>query len=258
MLYQNGMSLAKIENKYGYSRTVVRRIFHEHNWEIRNRYDAIYNKYSYNHHYFDNIDNPNKAYFIGFLYADGYNSGSGFSVELQYRDKAVLYGFKNLLDYNGDIKFYERSVSPNNKSDTCKININGRYVSKKLSELGCVKNKSLILDFPDWITEELFPFFLKGYIDGDGWVQKYRIGLMSTDKFCNGVKDYLKSHYNIESKVYNMKKHYNEHTKTLDITNRKNIIPLVELMFSEATIEIPRKKEKYIEYGFLQNNLLSA
>lgn len=257
-MYEQGISLKKIGEEFKYSVYVIKHRFEEHGWKIRSKFDPIYNTYKYDYHYFDNIDTPNKAYLIGLLYADGYNNERGFSIELQDRDIEVLYGIKNLLGYSGEIKKYHRSIEKNNKSDTCKLSINSCYMSEKLTQLGCVRKKSLILDFPDWITEDLFPFFLKGYIDGDGWIQKYRIGFMSTDKFCDGVQTFLLDYYGIESKIYSNKGHYNEHTKTFDITNRKNIIPLVEMMFSEPTIGIPRKTNRYIEYGFLKNNSLSA
>lgn len=257
-MYQNGNSVKKICDKYGYSTTVIDRVFKEHGWKKRGKHAPEYCKYQYNRNFFDNIDTPNKAYCLGLLYADGSNLGNCFSIELQDTDCQVLFDFKDLLEYDGDVRFYNRSVKPNITHDTYVLRINSTYMASQLTKLGCVQNKSLILDFPNWITEDIFPFFLKGYIDGDGWVQKYRIGFMSTDKFCNGVKNYLYNHYNINSRIYDMKKHYNEHTKTMDITHRKNIIPLVELMFSKPTIGIPRKINKYIEYGFLNNNSLSA
>lgn len=75
---------------------------------------------------------------------------------------------------------------------------------------------------------------------------------MSTDKFCYGIQDYLKS-INIESHVYDAKRNYSEHTKIFQISSRLNTIPLVEIMFSSGNLYLNRKYEKYIKYGFLNS-----
>ena len=133
-------------------------------------------------------------------------------------------------------------------------------MSDRLNDLGMIPNKSLVLDFPLWITEELFPFMLKGYIDGDGTVDAHYITFVSSDKFCYGVQKYLFEHYNIESHIRNMNNN-NEHTKIVSISHRNNLIALTKLMFAQPTLGLKRKVEKYYKYGFLNdntNNSLSA
>jgi hypothetical protein len=39
-----------------------------------------------------------------------------------------------------------------------------------LTRLGAVKNKSLILEFPQFITPKLLSHFIRGYFDGDGCI----------------------------------------------------------------------------------------
>jgi intein-encoded DNA endonuclease-like protein len=39
-----------------------------------------------------------------------------------------------------------------------------------LEKWGCVENKTFKLNFPDFISEELIPHFIRGYFDGDGSV----------------------------------------------------------------------------------------
>ena len=260
-MYQKGNSLRIIQEKFGVSQTVLNRIFKENNWKLRKKTDHM-TLYSVNEHVFDQIDTPDKAYCMGLFYADGCNhiKEGNISIELQSRDRAVLEGINRITNNTRPIKTYPGGKNLR-KQDTCVLVIHSFYLSNRMNELGFIPRKSLSLDFPNWITKELFPFFLKGYIDGDGWVQKYVIGFMSSDKFCYGVQKYLIDNYGIDSKVMDMKRHYSEHTKTLYICNRKNLYPLTELMFSKETIGIPRKIQRYIEYGFLKeniNNSLSA
>lgn len=259
VMYNNGFSLRQIQEKYCVSQTVLDRIFKENKWEKRTQTEH-FKKYSVDEHIFDVVDTPNKAYCLGLLYADGCNclKKKEITIELQARDKVVLEEI-NALTKNTRPLAIIKAGKYHRKQDTYKLLIRSSYMCEQLNKLGCTPRKSLTLDFPTWITNELFPFFLKGYIDGDGWIQKYLIGFMSSDKFCYGAQRYLLDNYKIKSTVMDMKRHYNEHTKTLYICNKKNIYPLTKLMFSENTFGIPRKIDKYREYGFLQdiNNSLT-
>ena len=60
-------------------------------------------KYNVNDNYFDVIDNQNKAYILGFLYADGCNYKNGyFKIDLQEEDKNMLEVFKKELNFEGN------------------------------------------------------------------------------------------------------------------------------------------------------------
>lgn len=255
MYFSQKVSLTKIGELFGTTQTTVGKCIRDNGGAIRNRTDQ-FKRYTFNNHYFDSIDTPNKAYCLGLFYADGCNhlKDGDISIELQSGDVKVLEGIKNDMEMTYPIKFYSSEGKKNRTKDTCKLRFHDYHTSEQLKELGMIPNKSLLLEFPNWISKDLFPFMLRGYIDGDGWVQQYRIGWMSTSMFCEGVKSFLWENYNIDSHIMDMKRHYNSVTKTMYICNRKNIHPLVSMMFKSCDICIPRKKEKYIEYGFLNIN----
>lgn len=55
-------------------------------------------KYTFNENIFSIIDNEEKAYWLGFLYADGYLTDQGlFGCALQEKDKAHLNKFLTFL-----------------------------------------------------------------------------------------------------------------------------------------------------------------
>ena len=64
------------------------------------------NKYNFNTHFLDEIDSEEKAYFVGFLYADGnnYEKTKTVKLEIQERDRAILERFLKILDSNHPIK----------------------------------------------------------------------------------------------------------------------------------------------------------
>ena len=251
-LYYNKLKpISYLRKKYGYSQTVYERIFKENGWKFRPQ-DFKFSKYSVDETYFDVIDTPDKAYILGLLYADGCNHPETklITLELQIDDYELLQQINNAFHNTRPIMITDCTKSKNRKKDTATIKLFSEHLSKRAIELNLVPRKSLILDFPYWMDKELIPYMLRGYIDGDGWIQKHRIGFMSTDKFCEGVKEYFDS-MGLECHIRDLKRHYNAHTKTFDITNRNNIIPLTNMMFSDGNIFMKRKVDKYIQYGFL-------
>lgn len=59
----------QISKSFNVSRTVIKRVLTENNIKFRNRT----NKYKTNNSIFNNIDSAEKAYWLGFLAADGCN-----------------------------------------------------------------------------------------------------------------------------------------------------------------------------------------
>ncbi|WP_077212988.1 LAGLIDADG family homing endonuclease [Bacillus dakarensis] len=61
------------------------------------------------------------------------------------------------------------SIRPTRLTPT--LIINSKVIKNDLENLGIVANKSLTVAFPP-VPEEYLPSFIRGVIDGDGWVQR--------------------------------------------------------------------------------------
>lgn len=266
-LHNDGLSYKEISNIVGFcSETKVYEILRD--LGVLNSFSPImiksmidsYNssqgnrKYYFDEHIFDDINTPDKAYCLGLFMADGCNhyETSAFSIELQERDKGVLEGIKLMFQSDYPLYFRDKDKSNNLNQNTYNLRLHSKYFCQRLYDLGVIPRKSLELKFPKWMSDVLIPYLIKGYIDGDGWVQKNNISFMSTYDFCYGVQQYLSS-INIKSVIVDQNEHYNENTKVLRITGRNNMIPLAEIMFSHGNLCIERKYQKYIEYGYLNN-----
>ena len=214
-----------------------------------------YRKYYFDEHMFDVINTPDKAYCVGLFMADGCNQMDNgcFSIELQARDVDILKKITQMFQSDYPLYFRDSSKYEYMAQDTYKIRWHSKYFCEKLNDLGIVPNKSLILEFPTWLDRYLIPYLIKGYIDGDGWINTNQIGFMSTQNFCIGVQQYLNS-IGITSYIMDMKRHYKNETKELIISNRNNIWSLARIMFSHGNLYINRKYQKYIDYGFIDVN----
>ena len=125
-------------------------------------------KYSLNEHYFNIIDTEDKAYFLGLLYADGYNNEKEniITLSLQEDDIGILKTFNNFLSSNRPI--LSIISKKKNRKILSKLSIRNKNISTNLSYLGCKQKKSFILTFPttDKLPESLIKHFIRGYFDG--------------------------------------------------------------------------------------------
>lgn len=121
-----------------------------------------------NEHYFDVIDTYDKAYWLGFLFADGCNTGKDIVIGLKDTDISVLEQFKLDIESNVVIKHldvFNKSVQKIIHSE--RLCVSSPIMCNALRELGMVKCKSKILKFPN-IETKFLSSFIRGVFDGDG------------------------------------------------------------------------------------------
>lgn len=246
-LYEEGWTQKKISQKYNVDETEIAFLFKKKGYEMRDQSHAK-RKYTLNENYFDEIDNQNKAYILGFLYADGCNftSGSRISISIQERDRHILEDFQKELETDTPITFHARS---NPKwQDVVNFIICNKHMSESLEKIGMVANKSLILEFPN-LRDDLIPHFIRGYFDGDGHVSdkpgRYVATIVSTNNFCLRVQQIL-DEQGIYCKIYNT---YNKETSTRDlrITRKLDVISFLDYIYNDANLFLKRKHDVYIK-----------
>lgn len=203
-LYNNGMSLRQMETKLHKTRKVLSRILKENEIHIRMT-DETSRKYTFNENYFEKIDNEHKAYWLGFMYADGFietkrnNGNQKFGITLSKEDKSHLEKFKQDLNATYEIKDYQGSGF-NKENWFSRLLITSQKTVDDLKKLGCVEQKTKILKFPteDQVPREYQLAFIRGYLDGDGTIykdntnDKYMFGMIGTQDVVTKIHDILK------------------------------------------------------------------
>lgn len=178
-MYLNGISITEISEKMKICKSTIYNAlkikgvecFHEINGDKF----KTFRKYHINENYFNEIDSEDKAYFLGLLYSDGCNNGSGFYITLQDRDIDILKKFKDQLEFSGDLKTI---ISKNKRWKNYKsLNVSSKKMADVLENIGCNKNKTILGKFPT-IPVELMNHFIRGIFDGDGsiWISKGQLG----------------------------------------------------------------------------------
>ena len=129
-------------------------------------------KYNLNENFFD-VLNEKSAYWLGFLYADGFvRMKDGKSGELKLKlkdtDKSHIEKFLKDINCNKPIK-----CGIDNKSKFCSVTVYSNLLVNKLFDLGCVNNKTQKIRLPN-LEDGLMNHFIRGYFDGDGSIFKVK------------------------------------------------------------------------------------
>lgn len=207
-------------------------------------------KLKFNEKYFDIIDTEQKAYWLGFLFADGSQNGQAFQMALKIDDKHHLEKFKIALEAEQIVK--EVKNENHKKKIAALLQISSQYFCKSLEKIGCVKNKTLIVKYPI-IPDHLHKHFIRGVFDGDGTVGFYDrkhnyLGwsIYSASKdFCYEIYKIIKLKnikVNFRKRIYKDGRYpgYN-----VAIGSQKAIKDIYHYLYDDATVFLERKKEKF-------------
>lgn len=199
-----------------------------------------------NHDYFKIIDDEHKAYWLGFLYADGYNNEKLYQVEMTLKDedKYILEELKKDCQSVYDIKYKE--VSLNGKIFPCnRLTLYSKEISQDLKKLGCMQKKSLIIKFPTkkQVPDNLIHHFMRGYFDGNGSIFDNKFMLNSTKDFLDKYIEKLRNNTNISKAGYfsmDGQGHRWSHA------SKKDLNEIFNYLYKDATIYLHRKYNKFV------------
>jgi hypothetical protein len=210
-------------------------------------------KYPLDESYFDTIDTEEKAYFLGFLYADGYNNinRKDVTIKLAESDKEILEKLQNLIQPGRPLIFINRQAERNQgkKNQDCYVlTFHSEHLSKRLEELGVIHNKTYDLQFPteEQIPKHLLNHFIRGFSDGDGYISKDACLMVATVDFCRQLGKYLKTEYELTIYIGNPKGSKNSINR-ISISGAIQSIKFQDLIYKNATIYLQRKFDKYKE-----------
>ena len=249
-LYNSGISQDVLSREYHVSKKILRRFLVDNEISIRD-HSHKKRKYTLNENYFDKIDTPNKAYILGLLFADGCNSGNKthtVSIALQERDTKILTLINKELESNRPIATRMLHEKNPNWQNSCLLSITNKHMSDTLDSLGMMQNKSLILQFPEYLEKDLVRHFIRGYFDGDGCIQwgvSNFITLASTKEFCESVNKICEEELGIRGSIlftYNKE----SNTRILDICGKVKVYKFLDFIYHDAELYIKRKYEKYL------------
>jgi hypothetical protein len=235
--------------------------------------------YSFNEKYFDVIDNEHKAYWMGFLWCDGYiGKREGIRSDGRYRieynlkfslmesDRGHLEKFNKDINGTYPIHIYKCStgyLKEGEKTNECRLFITNLYFGELLQEkYGIIANRFDCSKVINLIPENLKKHFIRGILDADGSFCHYNTidKGVDRDKFSITFSTYENILEFIESYFYKIgitnTEYYKKHTrhsgedgccKALCFSGRQQLFKVLSYLYDGATIYLDRKYEKYLK-----------
>lgn len=255
--YRNKDFLIGMVNKYGTLSEVARQLNVDEstisNWSV---HYGIKPKPRRNlkldENYFEKINDEHKAYWLGYLMADGSMNKecTKITLNISTNDEHILLILKNDTSSDSTIK-----RSENNGFSYSRLTLDSMLMCKNLIYHGIVPKKSGKEILPDTIPKNLIRHFIRGYMDGDGSVVTYDKGNsairldfagMSYNIFYS-IHEHLLEQKIIDSQI-SIYKENNSRCKHLNYCC-KNALKVLDYLYKDSTIFLERKYLKYISKG---------
>lgn len=132
-----------------------------------------------NAEYFDEVDNFKKAYWLGFIMADGYTYKTPNREKYELAIKIKSTDIDHLKEFAKDIEFPEEKIVIGSGKRNGNINYycqlrtyNTHLVTTIMKKHKIVQNKTYVQCLPDSIPKKYISDFIRGYWDGNGSLRK--------------------------------------------------------------------------------------
>lgn len=254
---EDGALPEDVAKKFNVSLSCVLNRQSKNKWEKRTTRGR--SKYSFDESFFDDIDCEKKAYWLGFMMADGFITSKRerekrgvetqcFGITLSSKDIEHLEKFKKDLNSNHPIYTHKNYKSQFSGTETSRLMISSQHTVDSLKKWGVVENKTFFCKMPD-IEEKLKPVFIRGYSDGDGSIiilKDYRFSweMTGTKELLTSILSYLGKE---DLKLYQRWPERENNNYSITIFGRNQVINLLDIIYENATVYLERKYQKYLE-----------
>lgn len=249
-IYETTSSINKVAKHFNVTWSVAKRACDELGIKStkKNQYGEItpYNLFA-------KIESEQDAYWLGFLYSDGWirSDKNEIGLGVQERDREILNRFKEYVGTNNQIQIklkekIKSHVAPDghlieSKQNFYTLTFSCKLTKQNLIKLGCMPNKSKIIHCPtsDQVPDHLFRHFMRGFIDGDGSV---RWGQRKDLTICSASINFL-----VEStKRLGINNFGDFYKNQFRISKAVLVQQTLEKIYKDSTVYLPRKFNVYL------------
>lgn len=247
-MYYKNVPFQNISSELNVSKRSVPRVLKEAGINT-----SLKNRYTLNDDYFESINTEKKAYWLGFIYADGYVGDNKYNnVVISSIDHEHIQKFAEDIEYSGGLR--KRTGGYEGSQEQTVINFSNAKMTTDLRNLGLYPGKSKTMTSFPRIDNSLVPHFIRGYFDGDGSVytarstsyyknklyeyEKRMISFIGTSDFIKEIHEYIPMMHRIrESKTDNM--------VYIEYYGQKEFYSIYDYLYKDATVYLERKFDKF-------------
>lgn len=165
-----------------------------------------------NENYFHNINSERPAYWLGYIMADGFvwERLKKLVIDISAKDYNLLCAFKEDLQCTNKIRVFNQVDKRRNKVyKKALFSVTSEKLYNDLLSYGCIPKKSLILEFPSMLPKHCIRHWIRGYIDGDGYLgisyrknrlPELKFSIVGTENTLLGIKKEMNLNCNVLKK----------------------------------------------------------
>ena len=179
-------------------------------------------------------------------------------IELNEKDEDMLVKFNNSISGNLEIKHRVREsrIHDSNKvSRMCSILAYSIHMCESLAKTGCIRNKTYDghLNLVTIPTKELRIHFMRGYIDGDGYISgehgRYDMHIVvHNHNIMNSLLRIMVEDFGIIPRIK-----YEQDALggayRMYVSNKRDFFKFLGQLYFDANIKMERKYQNYLSYG---------
>ena len=239
-LYDAGRSTREIGQMLGHSKSTINAVVASNGGKLR-KIEGCENP-----DFFDVIDTPEKAYWLGFISADGcivttarHPEGDHLAVQLSAKDRGHLLKLKAALAANAGV--HTRAVEGSSRRLTS-LSVGSRRLTGALLALGITPRKSATLQ-PWSGPEHLMPHYWRGMVDGDGSLARkgdgiYTVFLCGSEAVVQAFTEWAGEVCGTKAKPY-----IHSNIWYIAVSGRHQVPKLVRALYEDAPVSLDRKQE---------------
>jgi hypothetical protein len=228
VMYQSGLSLQRVADELDSNYGNVQRALKK---RIKLRTDS-HRAHKLDSSYFSAIDTPAKAYWLGFLTADG--SVYGTRIQINLKDREHLVKFTADLQCSAPVRPILSNGHP-----MFKVGFRSKTMVGDLANLGIHPKKSFTVK--PWTGPiDLMPHYWRGVVDGDGWVGlDHEVGLCGNEAIVVSFFDYIRHTTSFEGQRRPIGR-----IEAVEYSSKKAIDAVLSLLYGATASHAPALERK--------------
>lgn len=249
------ISVASLSAKFSIGSSTARKILKQQEGIFR---PPSYLSYVFDAGFFKVIDTADKAYWYGFIVADGcvmLGKSPGLRIGLKGSDSEHLESFKSCINSNHPVRHFSKTYKHRGAVKSalaCSIDIRSQGIADDLIALGCIPNKTNISAPIHPVDVDLFCHFARGVFDGDGCVtfsrRKNRGGYVDPAWSCVGnftTLEYLRNGIRLALGIDVSELKFMRGCWFLRISGVHKVSALFRFLYPNQCTHLPRKRVKW-------------
>lgn len=220
------------------------------------------------HDYFEKINTQEKAYWLGFLWADGSivktasrcSGKNRMTLSQKVSNVEHLKLFANTIKAPANIQYCKGTYDG---QPSTRISINSRKFCIHLEQLG-FDVKSRRIHVPK-MPKTLYRHFIRGYFDGDGCLSIYvqtsqrtpvnrqEFSLTGNETLMLEIQQILNEQTTVSKSVHIKRYKRTDKAVSLRYGRKADVTTLEHYLYDNATVYLKEKHDKFIEFNSRQS-----